>query len=72
MNQYQFVFINLGGDEFGDGEPVLEVERYQPYIADVAYAFPIVDFYFPFDGTFNFFETQYSVYDIFFFGVDNL
>ena len=29
-------------DEFGDGEPVLEVERYSPYICDVAYAFPII------------------------------
>ena len=29
-------------DEFGDGEPVLEVERYSPYICDVAYAFPIL------------------------------
>eukprot|EP00088_Acartia_fossae_P069511 TRINITY_DN9100_c0_g1_i11.p1 TRINITY_DN9100_c0_g1~~TRINITY_DN9100_c0_g1_i11.p1 ORF type:complete len:235 (+),score=29.71 TRINITY_DN9100_c0_g1_i11:51-755(+) len=55
-----------------DGEPVPEVERYSPYIADVAYAFPVLDFFFPFDGTFNFMETQFSVYDLWAAGLDNL
>jgi len=66
--------ISIDDDFFGNGEPVPEIERFNPYIADIAYAFPIIDFFFPFDGTFNLFETQYSVYDLKFpgLGIENL
>jgi hypothetical protein len=67
--------LSVGDDEFfGDGEPVKEINRFNPYIADIAYAFPIIDFFFPFDGTFHFFETEYSIYDLIFpfMGIDNL
>ena len=32
--------------------------RYDEYLADVAYFFPILNFYFPFDGTFSFMQVK--------------
>lgn len=56
-----------GEDQGGGDDDVTEVEeepRYNAYIADVAYFFPIADFYFPFDGTFHLFQTEFSAYDL--------
>jgi len=59
-----------GGDGGGggDGEPVPEQPLYEAYIADLAWFFPIADTYIPFDGTFTFFQSDYNLYDMLWFG----
>jgi len=52
------------GEEEDSVEEPYEEPRYNAYIADVAYFFPIADWYFPFDGRFHFFQTEFSVYDL--------
>ena len=36
--------------------------RYNPYIADIAYFFPLLEFYIPFDGSFIFLQEPYDIF----------
>ncbi|XP_023324326.1 uncharacterized protein LOC111698272 isoform X2 [Eurytemora carolleeae] len=64
----QSIHIDTKGNEDTIGyDDVLadeEEPRYDAYLADIAYFFPVIDFTFPFDGSFHFLQTQYSVYDL--------
>ena len=41
-----------------------EEQLYATYLADVAYFFPMLDFYIPFNGTYNFLQQQYSLFSL--------
>eukprot|EP00092_Neocalanus_flemingeri_P009056 GFUD01009747.1.p1 GENE.GFUD01009747.1~~GFUD01009747.1.p1 ORF type:complete len:252 (-),score=90.92 GFUD01009747.1:14-769(-) len=50
-------------DEDSEEDDGKKYPLYTPYIADVAYFFPLLDFFIPFDGTFMLFNEEYSFYD---------
>jgi len=45
-------------------ESETEATEYSPYIADMAFFFPVIDFLFPFTGSFNFFQTEYNLFTL--------
>ena len=68
FHHFDFVFSDTKGNEdtvgYDDVQADEKEPRYDAYLADIAYFFPVIDFTFPFDGSFHFLQTQYSVYDL--------
>jgi len=50
---------NQNDDDDDDAAP-----QYDPYVAEIAYFFPVLDFFIPFDGSFNFLEQKYDPFNL--------
>ena len=53
--------FSLADDDGGDTDDVLP---YEPYIAEIAYFFPFLEVFIPFDGSFKFLNQRYDPFNL--------